>query len=116
MHELLSPDDDVRGPARDAFALLGQPAVLRGLVRHWPIVASRRELTDSAPRHPAPPRQRHPRRRHHDAPEVEGRVFYNDAMTGFNFIRNRLPISAIAEQLTRYATFETHPPSPYKAP
>jgi hypothetical protein len=42
-------------------------------------------------------------------PEVEGRVFYNDAMTGFNFVRNRLPVAAVAEQVMRYGAFERAP-------
>jgi len=35
-------------------------------------------------------------------PEVQGRVFYDEAMSGFNFVRNRLPIAAVAEQALRY--------------
>jgi hypothetical protein len=42
-------------------------------------------------------------------PEVEGRIFYNESMSGFNFIRNRLPITAIAEQVLRYAAFARAP-------
>jgi len=38
-------------------------------------------------------------------PEIEGRVFYNEAMSGFNFVRNRLPIAAVAEQALRYGAF-----------
>ena len=36
-------------------------------------------------------------------PEIEGRVFYDAAMNGFNFVRNRLPITAVAEQVLRYS-------------
>ena len=42
-------------------------------------------------------------------PEVEGRVFYNEDMSGFNFLRNRLPISAVAEQVLRYSAFAHAP-------
>jgi hypothetical protein len=42
-------------------------------------------------------------------PEVEGRVFYDAAMNGFNFIRNRLPVSTIAEQVLRYSAFPRPP-------
>jgi hypothetical protein len=42
-------------------------------------------------------------------PPARGRIAYDDAMDGFNFIRNRLPISAILEQLSRYAQFEDPP-------
>ena len=42
-------------------------------------------------------------------PEVEGRIFYDATMSGFNFVRNRLPISAVAEQVLRYAAFARPP-------
>jgi hypothetical protein len=42
-------------------------------------------------------------------PEIAGRVFYDDAMNGFNFVRNRLPIAAVAEQVLRYSAFPNPP-------
>jgi hypothetical protein len=42
-------------------------------------------------------------------PEIEGRVFYDDAMSGFNFVRNKLPITAVAEQVLRYSSFARAP-------
>jgi Cupin-like domain len=42
-------------------------------------------------------------------PEACGRIAYNDAMDGFNFVRNRLPLAAILDQLSRYARFEDPP-------
>jgi hypothetical protein len=42
-------------------------------------------------------------------PEVQGRVFYDAAMNGFNFVRNRLPITSVAEQVLRYSAFERAP-------
>jgi hypothetical protein len=106
MRELSSPDDET--VRREVFTS-GQPAVLRGFVRHWPIVeASAKSATavlDSL--------RRFDNGTPVDAimtpPEVEGRVFYNDAMTGFNFVRNRLPVSAVAEQVVRYSGFPRPP-------
>ena len=43
------------------------------------------------------------------APQAGGQIAYNDAMDGFNFHRNRLPLSEIAEQLLRYAPFPQPP-------
>lgn len=95
---------------REEIVTRYRPAVLRGLVSHWPAVqaASRgaaeasRYLTDLDNGHPV------------DAilmpPEARGRIAYNDAMDGFNFARSRLAVSAIVEQLSRYALFE-NPPS-----
>lgn len=86
----------------------GQPAVLRGFVREWPAVAAvkspaalveyLRGFDNGTPV---------------DAlmtpPEVEGKIFYDEGMKGFNFVRNRLPITTIAEQVLRYSTFARAP-------
>jgi hypothetical protein len=42
-------------------------------------------------------------------PEVEGRVFYNDTFSGFNFLRNRLTVGVVAEQAMRYSGFDRAP-------
>jgi hypothetical protein len=106
MRELSSPDDEV--VRREVFAS-GQPAVLRGFIRHWPIVAAGAK----SPTMLLEALSRFDNGTPVDAimtpPEVEGRVFYNDSMTGFNFVRNRLPVSAIAEQVMRYAAFARPP-------
>ena len=87
----------------------GQPAVLRGLVKSWPIVeasgrSASRVLEDLRRFDSGTPV---------DAimtpPEAHGRVFYDEAMNGFNFIRNRLPIAAVAEQVMRYGAFANPP-------
>jgi Cupin-like domain len=98
-----SDDDLVR---REVFGS-GQPAVLRGFVRQWPavniqsplaLVEYLRRFDNGTPV---------------DAvmtpPEVGGRIFYDEAMKGFNFVRNRLPIATIAEQVLRYSRFERAP-------
>jgi hypothetical protein len=93
---------------REVFAS-ARPAVLRGLVNAWPAVAAARrsaaELVEYL--------------RGFDngglvdaimtPPEVEGHVFYNEAMSGFNFLRNRLTLSAVAEQVLRYSAFARAP-------
>jgi hypothetical protein len=86
-----------------------RPAVLRGYVRGWPIVAAARDSPAAVARYLA----RFDRGAPVDAvmtpPEVEGRIFYNEALSGFNFVRNRLPISAVAEQVLRYGAFPRPP-------
>jgi hypothetical protein len=42
-------------------------------------------------------------------PDAEGRLHYNADMSGFNFHRNRLPLSQVTEQVLRYARFEKSP-------
>jgi hypothetical protein len=86
-----------------------RPAVLRGLVNAWPVVA----VGQRSPAAMVEYLRRFDNGNPVDAimtpPEVEGRVFYDETMTGFNFVRNRLPITAIAEQVLRYAAFARPP-------
>jgi Cupin-like domain len=86
-----------------------RPAVLRGFVGDWPAV--KQGLIS-----PAALVQyllRFDRGKSVDAllaaPEVDGQIFYNEGMTGFNFLRNRLPLAAVAEQVLRYAQFPKSP-------
>ena len=87
----------------------GEPAVLRGLVADWPaitaargspagLIAYLRQLDNGAPVDAIM-----------TAPEIQGRIFYREALNGFNFVRNRLPLTAVAEQALRYAG---HPRAP----
>jgi cupin-like protein len=86
-----------------------RPSVLRGHVGHWPAV---RHGLDS----PAALIQylnRFDSGKAVDAllaaPDIDGQVFYNADMSGFNFLRNRLPLAAVAEQILRYAQFPKAP-------
>jgi hypothetical protein len=86
-----------------------QPAMLRGLVRDWRAV---REFLDS-------PASLLRYLKSLDsgaavdalmtAPEADGQIAYNSAMDGFNFHRNRLPLTEIAAQVLRYAQFSKPP-------
>ena len=87
----------------------GEPAVLRRLVSDWPAVAAGRK---------SPSALRDYLRQLDSgvsvdaimtAPEFEGRIFYKEALNGFNFVRNRLPLTAVVEQALRYAG---HPRAP----
>jgi hypothetical protein len=86
-----------------------QPAILRGLVGDWAAV----ERGKASPTALVQYLQRFDTGKSVDAlltaPEVGGKLFYNDSMTGFNFLRNRLPLVKVAEQVLRYARFEASP-------
>jgi hypothetical protein len=106
MRELSSVDDETI--RRDVFTS-GEPAVLRGLVSRWPIVeAGRRSVTSVLD-----DLRRFDNGTLVDAimtpPEAQGRVFYDDAMDGFNFISNRMPIAKVSEQVARYGSFPNPP-------
>jgi hypothetical protein len=86
-----------------------RPAILRGIVLHWPAVREALNSSEALLRY----LQRHDSGAPVDAlmtaPEAEGQISYNAAMSGFNFIRNRLPLSQIAAQVLRYAQFPKPP-------
>src|SRR5438477_2692628 len=94
--------------ARD-IATRYNPAVLRGLVADWPAVERAREspaafcaylegfdsgATVDVLRVPA---------------GAHGRIDYNDAMTGFNFSRDKATISSVTQKLLSYSRFENRP-------
>jgi hypothetical protein len=98
-------DEEIR---RTIFAY-GRPVVLRGLVASWPAVTRARESTQSIVNY----------LRSLDSgglvdallspPEAGGRMFYSPSMEGFNFMRNRVTLSSILEQVLRYAAFQRPP-------
>ena len=99
---------DAAGIRRDVLSHK-RPAVLRGIVSDWPAVRAGSESPEALVRY----LQRFDTGAAVDAlmtaPEIDGQIFYNDTMSGFNFHRNRLPLLAIAEQVLRYARFPKSP-------
>jgi hypothetical protein len=101
-------DRDAAVIRRDVLAA-GQPVVLRGLVAAWPAVALARE-SDAA-------LAAYLRRLDSGAlidalmapPEAGGRMFYKPSMEGFDFLRNRVTLSSVLEQVQRYAAFNNPP-------
>lgn len=94
---------------QEEIAPLYRPAILRGLVKDWPLVQmAHGDVTEIL-------KDLHQRDSSVgvDAimlrPESQGRLFYNEAMDGFNFLRKRVRITEVLEQLARYAQFPTPP-------
>ena len=86
-----------------------RPAVLRGLVAGWPAVRHGRRSAADVVAYLRGFDSGGPVDAIMTAPEEHGRIFYNAAMCGFNFVRNRLPLLAVAEQVLRYAAFPNPP-------
>jgi hypothetical protein len=86
-----------------------EPAVLRGLVGDWPAVARAREAPLAIAQYLAGFDNGTPVDALMTPPEEEGRIFYDASMAGFNFLRNKLPVSQVLEQVLRYARFERAP-------
>ena len=81
----------------DAILASSEPVVLRGLVRHWPYVAQ-----DQGPAGLM---------RHYrgeivtamlGAPDIAGRFFYNDDLSGFNFAQVRVPLPNVLAELDKH--------------
>jgi len=104
--EVTEPDDEfVR---REVFASQ-HPAVLRGLVSDWPAVVQGLKSAADVVEYLRKRDNGTPVDAVMTPPEVEGRIFYDEAMNGFNFVRNKLPIAAVAEQAMRYGAFPRPP-------
>jgi len=87
-----------------------RPAVLRGLVKDWPAVRQSAISPEALCRYLIERDNGSDVDAIMTPPEAQGRIFYNAEMDGFNFLRNRLPISRVIEQVLRYSLF-AHPPA-----
>ncbi|MDG2524170.1 cupin-like domain-containing protein [Stenotrophomonas sp. HITSZ_GD] len=98
------PDDLLASP---------EPLLLRGLVREWPLVRAGLQ----SPRAAIDYLRRFARTEAQVAvlvapPQVAGRYFYNDALTGFNFRTERPPLGAMLDAMERHLD-DAQPPSLY---
>ena len=86
-----------------------QPVVLRGLVASWPVARAGRESAAAT--------DAYLRRFYQDAtvgamlgaPDIGGRFFYNDDLTGFNFRPVRIKLDAVLDEIARQSKSETPP-------
>jgi hypothetical protein len=86
-----------------------QPAVLRGFVNQWPAVRQGLDSPAALIRYLNRFDNGQPVDAQMTPPQLDGQRYYNEAMTGINFIRNRLPLAALIEQVQRYARFPNPP-------
>ena len=87
----------------------GRPVVLRDLVAHWPAVAHAKRSPEAICQYLIERDSGTPVDAILLRPEEKGRIFYNAAMDGFNFVRAKRPIAQVIEQVARYSAFETAP-------
>jgi hypothetical protein len=93
----------------DAVLTSTEPLVLRGLVAHWPMV--KRSLASAASA------DAYLRRFYrdasvtamHGAPEIGGRFFYNEDLSGFNFSSVRVKFDAVLDALREHLQSEAPP-------
>lgn len=96
-------------PDRARLQASGRPAVLRGLVSHWPGV----QKAAQGPQALVEWLAAHDSGQEMDAvllpPQENGRVFYNADMSGFNFFRKPVSVTQVLQQLARYSHFDKAP-------
>ncbi|HXF79926.1 MAG TPA: cupin-like domain-containing protein [Usitatibacter sp.] len=86
-----------------------RPVVLRGAVAKWPAVAAGRESAPALAEYLA----RFDNGREVDAirmpPSARGRIFYNEDLSGFNFIREKMSVSEAVKRAMKNARFGNSP-------
>jgi hypothetical protein len=91
---------------REEIASQYRPAILRGLLNDWPAVSHGRKSADAFCNYLATFDNGHPVDVIRMPPSAHGRIFYNEALDGFNFTRDRGAISSVVRSLAREARFE----------
>ena len=72
-----------------------RPLLLRGLVAHWPLVAAAREAGTASIDYLSRFSREQNIVAFRGAPEINGRFFYNENLTGFNFDRVNVSLEAV---------------------
>lgn len=93
----------------DGLVSAGQPAILRGFVQGWPVVQAAAQSRQALIAYLRRLDCGTPVDALMTPPAAHGRIAYNEAFDGFNFVRNRLPVTQVAEQVDRYAQFREAP-------
>jgi len=97
------------GTFRESIVTRFEPAVLRGVVAHWPAVRHARASDAAVARY----LDGLDAGAEVDAlvmpPQACGRMYYNADMSGFNFTRSKAKLREINDKVLRYARFERRP-------
>lgn len=90
-----------------------RPLVLRNLIAHWPSVAAAANGKHSIAQYLQQFDKNIPLTVYRGEPEADGRVFYNDDMTDFNFERLSMPMRKVFEALFSSSDCESQSASYY---
>lgn len=86
-----------------------RPAVLRGLVRHWPSVGHALCSPEAICRYLSSLDNGALCNTVLIPPQCKGRMFYREGLTDFNFARRQLPVSEVLRQIAGYSHFASPP-------
>ncbi|MFQ3346013.1 MAG: hypothetical protein ACI89A_000550 [Porticoccaceae bacterium] len=101
-------------PARlpEEVLLSTQPLVMRGLVADWPMVRAAAKSSDHVLDYLGKFDSGRPLTAMLGSPDIDGRIFYNDDLTGFNFDYARIGLQEVFARL-RESQSTTKPPMVY---
>ncbi len=86
-----------------------QPVLLKGLAKDWPIVTAGLSSARSAADYLMTFDQALPLTVYHGPPEINGRIFYNDDFSGFNFSRASHTLAEVMAQILAHLNNEAAP-------
>ncbi|RYE04546.1 MAG: cupin-like domain-containing protein [Sphingomonadales bacterium] len=100
----IAPVAVIEGIAADAIPYAEllekqQPAILRGVARDWPLVRAGLESANAAIAYLKRFESERPVTVYAGAPEIGGRFFYNDEVTGMNYAAGREPLGSFLDRI-----------------
>ena len=98
-----------RARFEDEILPANEPAILRGVAAHWPVVARAKESSLALAQYIAAFDNGTPVTALMTPPEENGRIFYDASMAGFNFMRTERAVTQVLEQVLRYEKFDRAP-------
>ena len=93
----------------DAILTSTEPVLLKGLVADWPFVKAGRESASAAADYMLRFYANTPVGVGYGPPEIRGRYFYNDDMSGFNFGRDIVKLDQVLAEILRYEQVDEAP-------
>ena len=96
----------------DDILYSAEPLVLRGLTADWPLVEAAKQSSAKAESYILEFDSGQPLTAYRGPGDINGRIFYNHDLSGFNFERIRLPLTEVFENLRQYSS-EAQPPTLY---
>jgi len=87
----------------DELLCSNEPVILRGLINDWPMVKKGRESNQAADSYLRQYYNHKPVHLMSAPPEVKGRFFYNEDLTGFNFQRENISLTTVLDNISTQA-------------
>ena len=87
-----------------------EPLLLKGLVADWPVVQAGKKSAKAAAQYIQGFDRDTPLTAYEGPPDINGRIFYNEEFTGFNFSRTRQTLKQVLDKLFQVIEKHMHLP------